>query len=86
MQYLVKSSLLRFSVPLVVVLALLFPESLEALMQGGTTGSAPSLRPYVHVFVAFGIAWALVFGWAVSIFRKLGRVEAQLAERDTSGL
>jgi CcmD family protein len=85
MRGLVKSTL-RFSPLLAAVLMLSLPAGLEALVQEGASGGAPSLRPYVHVFVAYGIAWALVFGWAVSIFRKLGRVEAQLHERDSSGV
>jgi hypothetical protein len=39
---------------------------------------APQMRQFWHVFVAYGIAWGLVFGWAVAIFRRLGRVEAEL--------
>jgi CcmD family protein len=38
------------------------------------------MRDFWHVFIAFGIAWVLVFGWAVAIFRRLGRVEAQLKQ------
>lgn len=38
------------------------------------------MRDFWHVFIAFGIAWVLVFGWAVAIFRRLGRVESQLKD------
>lgn len=41
-------------------------------------GAAPSLRPYWHVFIAYAIAWALVMGWAVSIARRIGRVERRV--------
>ena len=42
--------------------------------------SAPprTLRAYTHVFVAFAIAWALLFGYVVFIARKFRRVEEQL--------
>lgn len=35
-------------------------------------------RPYWHVFLAYVIAWALVFGWVVSIARRLARIEKRL--------
>ncbi len=37
-------------------------------------------RPYWHVFIAYTIAWALVFGWLISIARRLRRVEERLGE------
>lgn len=39
-------------------------------------------RPYWHVFLAYAIAWVLVFGWIISITRRLGRVERSLQNRD----
>ena len=51
----------------------------------GAQQGPPSLRPYWHVFVAYGIAWGLVMGWAVSIARRLSRIERRLpapGERD----
>ncbi len=39
-----------------------------------------TLRGYTHMFIAYGIAWALVLGWVVSIARRLGRVEIALKE------
>lgn len=51
----------------------------------GQSGSAlPSytpprtLRAYAHVFVAFAIAWVLLFGYVVFIARKFRRVEEQI--------
>lgn len=35
-------------------------------------------RPYWHVFISYAIAWLLIFGWVVSIARRLGRVERSL--------
>ena len=39
-----------------------------------------SLKPYWHVFIAYAIAIVMVFGWVVSIARRLARIEAQLGE------
>lgn len=37
-----------------------------------------NLRGYTHLFIAYAIAWILVAGWAISIARRLGRVEREL--------
>lgn len=37
-----------------------------------------TLRAYTHVFVAFAVAWALLFGYVVFIARKFRRVEEQV--------
>lgn len=38
-----------------------------------------TLRAYAHVFIAFAIVWALLFGYLVFLARKLRRVEEQVA-------
>ena len=38
-----------------------------------------TLRAYAHVFIAFAIAWALLFGYLVFLGRKFRRVEEQVA-------
>ena len=59
---------------------LLAPGALEA--QGGMPAAqglaGHSLRGYTPMFIAYAIAWALILGWVVSIFRRLGRVERAL--------
>jgi CcmD family protein len=35
-------------------------------------------RAYWHVFAAYAILWLLVFGWVISIVRRLRRVEERL--------
>lgn len=41
---------------------------------------APRLeRAYWHVFLAFGIAWALILGYAVLLNRRVGTAERDLA-------
>jgi CcmD family protein len=37
-----------------------------------------TLRAYTHVFVAFAIAWVLLFGYVVFLSRKFRRVEEQV--------
>jgi CcmD family protein len=37
-----------------------------------------NLRGYTHMFIAYFICWAMIFGWVVSIARRLGRVEKAL--------
>ena len=37
-----------------------------------------SLRAYWHVFIAFAIAWGLLFGYVVMIARRSRRLEEQL--------
>ena len=38
-----------------------------------------TLRAYAHVFIAFAIVWALLFGYLVFLARKFRRVEEQVA-------
>lgn len=37
-----------------------------------------TMRAYAHVFVAFAVAWVLLFGYVVFIARKFRRVEEQV--------
>ena len=53
------------------------PEGLGA-QEPGAIGRQTLGRPYVHVFVAYAIAWILIFGWLVSVGRRLRRVEERL--------
>ncbi len=55
----------------------------SAAAQSGSAGLpryAPprTLRAYTHVFVAFAVAWVLLFGYVVFIARKFRRVEEQV--------
>ncbi len=58
--------------PAVLVLVLL-PGTLEAQAAAG-----PRMRDFWHVFIAYALAWLLLFGWVVAIFRRLGQVRAKL--------
>lgn len=37
-----------------------------------------TLRAHWHVFVAFALAWALLFGYALSLGRRFARLERDL--------
>ncbi|TVP58863.1 MAG: CcmD family protein [Gemmatimonadales bacterium] len=62
-----------------VAVLLLMPEALAA--QGAGTAQARQMRHFWHVFAAYAIAWLLLFGWAVSIARRIRKVEEKL-DRD----
>jgi CcmD family protein len=38
-----------------------------------------TLRAYWHVFIAFAITWLLLFGYALSLGRRLGKMEERMA-------
>lgn len=79
-----RTRILASVLPLLLVClgALAFPDGL--LAQGGPgSGQAlasQNLTGYTHMFIAYFICWAIVLGWAVSIFRRLGRVEQALKD------
>ncbi len=45
-----------------------------------------TLRAYWHVFIAFALTWVLLFGYAISVGRRLGGLEREVArlQRDLS--
>jgi CcmD family protein len=63
------------------LLALLIPLLAAAAPQtDASTLAAQNLRPYWHVFLAYSIAWLLVFGWIFSVARRLTRIERKLRD------
>lgn len=44
----------------------------------GRAAPPRTLRAHWHVFVAFAIVWILLFGYALSIGRRFGRLEAEV--------
>jgi CcmD family protein len=57
-----------------VLLALiLLPAGLDA-----QSAASPRMRDFWHVFIAYGVAWAVLFGWVFAIFRRLGRIQSKL--------
>ena len=50
----------------------------EAVLSPDFAGQ--SLRPYRFVFYAYAIAWLLVFGWVVSVARRMSSLERRLGK------
>lgn len=50
----------------------------EVVAAQGEAGAEGTLRPFWHVFVAYALAWVILFGWLVSIARRLRRVEGRV--------
>ena len=49
------------------------------------TAAAPrTLRAHWHVYIAFTVAWLLVFGYALSLGRRFARLERELNARGAS--
>ena len=42
--------------------------------------ASQSLRPYRFVFLAYALAWILVFGWIVAVARRLARLDQRLRD------
>ncbi len=43
-----------------------------------------TLRAHWHVYIAFTVAWLLVFGYVLSLGRRFGRLERELNARGAS--
>lgn len=57
------------------------PPAADAAQSGSALPSYTpprTMRAYTHVFVAFAVAWTLLFGYVVFIARKFRRVEEQV--------
>ena len=58
-----------------------FPPVEQVAPQSGLPArQAPprTLRAYWHVFVAFAVAWILLFGYALSLGRRFARLERDI--------
>ena len=55
--------------------AILSISSPELLAQGTDLASQTLGRAYWHVLAAYAIGWIMVFGWVISIARRLVSVE-----------
>ena len=62
-------------------------ESASIQSNGLPVAPAPprTLRAYWHVFIAFAIAWALLFGYVVMLGRRFGSLEREIARLEGSG-
>ena len=61
-----------------VLLVLASPVTL--LAQAGDIGRQTLGRPYWHVFVAYALAWMVVFGWLIAVARRIRRVEERFGK------
>jgi CcmD family protein len=39
---------------------------------------ARTMRAYWHVFIAFGVVWLLLFGYALTVGRRFGKLEEEV--------
>lgn len=68
----------RLVVPVLLSAATALPAVAQTLP--GSDVGAQNLRPYHFLFIAYALAWLLVFGWVVSVARRLARVEKRLED------
>ena len=61
-------------------------ESAAIQSNGLPVAPAPprTLRAYWHVFIAFAIAWALLFGYVIMLGRRFGSLEREIARLEGS--
>ena len=52
--------------------------TLEALLLQAVQEGNLEMQHFWHVFVAYAAAWVLIFGWVVSILRRLRKVEKKI--------
>ena len=69
-----------FKTSLLVGLLTLFASPLVLMAQDAQGRGA--LRPYVHIFLAYGAVWLLVGFWVWRIASRLGALEKALANGD----
>lgn len=48
----------------------------------GQTAPPRTLRAYWHLFIAFAVAWLLIFGYVLSLGIRFRRLDATLAARE----
>lgn len=63
---------------LAVVAAVVLAEPVLAQQPPATGGQ--SLRAYRFVFLAYALAWVLVFGWIWAVARRLARLDSRLRD------
>jgi CcmD family protein len=69
-----------FRTALLLVAALLLLAFLPEVVGAQTNPAAanPQMRHFWHVFAAYAIAWTGLFGWLLSIVRRIKRMEDRL--------
>jgi len=61
--------------------ALLCSAAAPAVLLAQAEGGRGALRPYVHVFLAYGITWVLIAVWVWMIARRMKRLAAAESAR-----
>lgn len=56
------------------------PHELLAQAAQNTPGPPREMRQFWHVFIAYAIAWLLVFVWILTILRRIRRVDDRLTK------
>jgi CcmD family protein len=69
----------RLAVPALLSAVVALPAAAQQSLPGSNVGQQ-NLQPYHFVFIAYALAWLLVFAWVVSVSRRLARVEKRLEE------
>ena len=63
---------------LLAAVLVLFGALPELAAQETPTATPLEMRHFWHVFVAYALAWVILFGWVLSILRRIRRVEDKL--------
>ena len=71
--------LLRWALPVLLFVLVTAPLMAQEGMPDGVA-SGQNLRAYRFVFIAYALAWVFVFGWVVSVGRRLSKLERRLGE------
>ena len=73
---------IRF-VTVIGLIFIVFTEHYQILLAQdiGAIGRQTLGRPYWHVFLAYLVSWILIFGWLISMARRLRRIENHLGEQ-----
>jgi CcmD family protein len=53
----------------------------EAAAQAASAPGSAQMRHFWHVFAAYALAWGFIFGWVVTIVRRLRKLEERLPDR-----
>lgn len=65
---------------LLAALAVCLPTDALAQAAQAAPGPPREMRQFWHVFIAYAVAWILVFVWILSILRRLRRVDERLSK------
>ena len=73
-----RSIVVRWGGALVVLLAALTVALAQPAAAQSAVQPVPQMEDFWHIFIAYAIAWILLFGWLLSILKRIRRVEERL--------